>query len=437
MQLEQYEMIFHHTHDAVLTVDREGKLTGWNEEAEKLLKYEAGSMTGKGIHEIISGLEEREWVDPGRRVFHQLVRQGNRTYSLTGISVVVEQKTAGAVLILQDVKRIQDHEKKIRVKLHQKGLEAKYRFEDIIGGSPDMRDVIHLARIFARSEATVLIQGETGTGKEMFAQSIHHESGRAAGPFVAVNCGALPRNLLEAELFGYEEGAFTGARKGGKAGLFETAHGGTIFLDEIGEMPLETQVQLLRVLQEKEVRRIGSDRVIPVDIRIITATNRNLWQSVQDHLFREDLYYRLNVLNIVIPPLRERQDDMVKIGLAVYESYSGQTCEGDRIFVKGLLEDLRGYSWPGNVRELHNLIERVHVLLSQGETGAFVEKYIQTYFQKIQRTEEGRSDLEQWERERLISALKEHRLNVTEAAEALGISRSTMFRKIKKYHIQY
>lgn len=439
VQLEQYEMVFRHTHDAILAVDQEGNIAAWNEEAGKAMRHIPGPYEGKRIDEIFSNMDISELLSPEGREFSQLVHLDGTAFSATGIPIIVDRSVAGVVLILQDVKRIQDHEKRIRLKLHEKGLVAKYCFDDIIGDSPVMMENINLARMFARSEATILILGETGTGKELFAQSIHNGSRRADGPFVAVNCGALPKNLLEAELFGYEEGAFTGARKGGKAGLFEIAHGGTIFLDEIGEMPLETQVQLLRVLQEKEIRRVGSDRVIPVDIRIITATNRDLYQDVQDHMFREDLYYRLNVLNVVIPPLRDRQNDMVKIGLDIFRGYERSAEESDVWFVGKLLESLQNYSWPGNVRELHNLIERIHVLLSQGEKKDFIEKYIQSYLRVVPAKEEAEDtsgELEQWERERLLLALKENELDVTKAAEALGISRSTMFRKIKKYHIR-
>ena len=350
---------------------------------------------------------------------------------------MVDEVVAGAVLILQNVRALQDREKKVRLKLHEKGLMAKYRFEDIIGDSPVMKANIELARKFARSKATILIQGETGTGKELFAQSIHNGSKRADGPFVAVNCGALPKTLLEAELFGYEEGAFTGALKGGKAGLFEIAHGGTIFLDEIGEMPLETQVQLLRVLQEKEIRRIGSDRVIPVNIRVITATNRDLYQDVQDHLFREDLYYRLNVLQLVIPPLRERQEDMVKIGLDIYRGYSSRKGKKNDAFVEKLLRKLQSYTWPGNVRELHNMIERIHILLSQDEEEDVVEQYIYSYLRQPCEKEaepEGNS-LGDWEKEKILHLLRENNLDIEETARQLGISRSTLYRRIRKYQI--
>ena len=198
-----------------------------------------------------------------------------------------------------------------------------------------------------------MLYGETGTGKEMFAQSIHNASPRRDGPFVAINCTALNRNLLESELFGYADSSFTGARRGGKAGLFETAHGGTVFLDEIGELPLEFQAPLLRVLQEKEVRRVGDDTVIPVDIRIIGATNRNLLQLVEEGKFRRDLYYRLNVLSVLVPPLRERGDDYLEIARCIYERVLPQHTEEEETVFLRVLDRCRSYAWPGTVSYTH------------------------------------------------------------------------------------
>lgn len=459
VRLERYEMVFHHTHDAILAVDDHGCVSVWNEEAQRAMRHIEKPYAGRSISEILDGIGPEEVLQNSKQEISQLVHLGGEVFSVLRIPVVVDGMVAGAVLILQNVRTLQDREKKIRLKLHEKGLVAKYRFEDIIGDSPVMKENIELARKFARSKATILIQGETGTGKELFAQSIHNGSKRADGPFVAVNCGALPKTLLEAELFGYEEGAFTGALKGGKAGLFEVAHGGTIFLDEIGEMPLETQVQLLRVLQEKEIRRIGSDRVIPVNIRIITATNRDLYQDVQDHLFREDLYYRLNVLNLVIPPLRERQMDMVKIGMDIYRGYSQKSGRKNNEFVERMLRKLQGYAWPGNVRELHNLIERIHVLLSQNEEEDTVERYIYSYLRQPQQSGhpmdgsgrdgqsvkkptlpeeacESEQSLGDWEKKKILKLLKETNLDIDETARRLGISRSTLYRRIRKYRIE-
>lgn len=433
--LERYEMIFNYTHDAIIAVDEDGKIVVLNEEAEKIIKHVPKPYVGKTIDEILLNTNMKKVLARGKRELNQLMDINGTMVSANRIPIVVEGEVMGAVATFQDVKALQASEQKIRFKLHEKGLVAKYHFEDIIGKSEKISDIISLAKKFARSDATILLQGETGTGKELFAQSIHNASLRTRGPFVAINCGALPKNLLEAELFGYEEGAFTGAVRGGKPGLFEMAHGGTVFLDEIGEMPLETQVQLLRVLQEKEIRRIGSDRVIPVNIRVITATHRNLRQDIYEGKFREDLFYRLNVLNIVIPSLKERQEDVPLIGMDIYTGYAGKTKKEEQEFVESLLQKLKGYEWPGNVRELHNLIERVHVLLSQGEEFSFIEQYIFSYL-SIPQPEMKKEDLEEWDKMRIVEALKENNLEILRTAEALGISRGTLWRKMKKYGLQ-
>ncbi|MGI6424651.1 MAG: sigma-54 interaction domain-containing protein [Tepidanaerobacteraceae bacterium] len=250
----------------------------------------------------------------------------------------------------------------MRRELYLKGHVAQHTFEDIITCSSIMEKAISEARQFAQAEAAVVITGETGTGKELFAQSIHNTSQRKGGHFVAVNCAAVPENLLESELFGYEEGAFTGARRGGKKGLFELAHDGTIFLDEIGELPLKLQARLLRVLQEKAVIRVGGDRVIPINVRIIAATHRNLEASVKNGTFRQDLYYRLNVLRLSLPPLRERKDDIPLLIDRLLEKICNKTAKKPPLLSDAVLKIFCSYHWPGNVRELQNILERLVVL---------------------------------------------------------------------------
>src|SRR5690625_3003716 len=223
------------------------------------------------------------------------------------------------VVTYQEAESILLANNEIRSELYQRRFFAKYQFDDIISRSDKMEQLITLAKAYAISESNILIYGESGTGKELIAQSIHNESKRRTGPFIAVNCAALPENLLESELFGYEDGAFTGAKKGGKPGLFEMAHGGTIFLDEVGDITPSLQARLLRVLQEKEVRRIGGERIISVDIRVLSATNKDLLASVEDGEFRRDLYYRLNVLHLYNLPLRERVEDIEYIIDALLE----------------------------------------------------------------------------------------------------------------------
>ena len=440
IQLERYELVFNYTHDAIIAVDEKGKIDVMNQRARDIIKEKPGS--GQMIREIIPETRMPGVIASGQKELNQLMKIGGTMVSTNRIPIVVDGKIKGAVATFQDVKTLQNNEKKIRVKLSEKGLTAKYHFTDIVGSSKNMQNLIRMASKFAKSDATIMIHGETGTGKELFAQSIHNESGRKEGPFVAVNCGSLPKNILEAELFGYVEGAFTGASKGGKTGLFEMAHGGTIFLDEIGEMPLETQVQLLRVLQEKEIRRLGSDRVTPVDIRVITATNRNLPEEIRNKKFREDLYYRLNVLNLEIPPVRERKGDIQEIGTAIYRQLR-KNPEGEKA-VAQILEGLDGYNWPGNVREIHNLVERIDVLYSQGESMEFIRQYMQSYLrtnqEEVPLVEPNEKMIRQrsvfnGEKEKIEQALQENNCEMTKTAEALGISRSTLWRKIKKYEI--
>ncbi|GAB6174033.1 hypothetical protein JCM15765_35110 [Paradesulfitobacterium aromaticivorans] len=298
-----------------------------------------------------------------------------QAYGMEGVLVLSSQSTVGnALQQARDLLHLRSRERmeierRRRVVL-AKGLVSHYTFADLVGEG--LKETISIAKRFSQVDATVLIWGESGTGKELFAQSIHAESTRSSGPFVAVNCAALPENLLESELFGYEEGSFTGAKKGGKVGLFELAHQGTIFLDEIGKMPMSVQARLLRVLQTKELRRVGGERMIPVNVRVIAASNENLREAVEEGRFRDDLYYRLNVLNLRLLPLRERVRD---IPLLIHHFF-------DRLEDKlGYLprmnqefsQALQNYSWPGNVRELENVLERYAVLVGRQDTPSYLE----------------------------------------------------------------
>ncbi len=449
--LEQYKTIFDYTHDAIVAVDNDGKIEMINLRGEELVNIEGQRVIGKHIDQIIPGLKMNIVLKSKLKELNQILSINGALASANLVPIVVDDSIQGIVVTIQDMKTLQDGEIKIRLKLHQKGLVAKYTFEDIFEKSKAMSIVKYMARMFAATESTILIQGETGTGKELFAQSIHNASARAEGPFVAVNCGSLPKNLLEAELFGYESGSFTGATKSGKVGLFEMAHRGTIFLDEIGEMPLETQVQLLRVLQEKEIRRIGSEKVTPVDIRVITATNRNLMDEVECKRFREDLYYRLNVLSLELPPLRERKEDIPELGRAFCAQFIKGDHQGCQRAVFKWLSEIEDYSWPGNVRELRNLIERVCVLHSQGHEVDFIPKQMDRYRKHIE--ENGSNDVkepadlqqEDWkearglqnlEKNKILTVLEAENFALSKSAQNLGMSRSTLWRKIKKYGIK-
>lgn len=349
----------------------------------------------------------------------------------------MDEKQYGIVTILEDVEEIQETESLIRKQLNPKPLSAKYTFEKIIGSSKEIRCAIETAKNYSQTNSSVLILGETGTGKEVFAQSIHNASPRRKCPFVAVNCSALPESLLDSELFGYEEGAFTGARKGRKPGLFELAHRGTIFLDEISEMPYSLQSRLLRVLQEKEVMRIGGNRYIPVDVRIIAASNRDLLKCVENGSFREDLYYRISVLQLFLPPLKQRCED---IPLLV-QHFLEEKGYGD--IIKHLSDDfwehLCTYHWPGNIRELQNVVERFianYQNKSNNEIDfvGIVQKALypgslQTN-RHVQKTLQDQLDMVE---EKIIhEVLKQCNGNKEKAARMLGISRTTLWRKINK-----
>jgi transcriptional regulator with PAS, ATPase and Fis domain len=348
--------------DAIVAVDRDGIMTHINRTARALLGPEA--LEGLPADTILPDRDIRRAMAERREAFGNLVEVGGRSAALDVTPIVSRDSVEGAVVVLQEIGKLQDTEKKVRRQLHAKGLFAKYQFDDIAARSPAMRECLDIARYYARSVGAILIYGETGAGKERLAQSIHNGSPVRDGPFVAINCGALPPTLLESELFGYEEGAFTGAGKGGKAGLFELAHGGTIFLDEINELDVQLQGKLLRVLQEREVMRVGGIKVIPVSFRLIAASNIPLKDEMERGRIRRDLFYRLDVLDIRIPPLRERVEDIEPLFRGFVDQCAAR--DGDTgpqpEPPEELLETLESHSWPGNVRELENVAEKWTVL---------------------------------------------------------------------------
>ncbi len=312
-----------------------------------------------------------------------------------------------------------------------------FRFESILAQSHRMRSILEIAAQVARRDSTVLLTGESGTGKELLAKAIHQNSLRADKPFVTVNCGALPENLAESELFGHRKGSFTGAIAD-RAGKFESANEGTIFLDEIGELPLPLQVKLLRVIQEREVDKIGNTHPIKVNVRILAATNRNLKNLVEDSQFREDLYYRLSVVTIDVPPLRERREDIPLLTQHFVKQFSERYAIPGLSISEEALEKLAQYNWPGNVRELQNVIERVSVLTRNEKIGAGeLPPEIRSSASRIANIslklpEEG-IDLEQVEKEILLQALEKHSWNQSQAARYLNISRKTLIYRMEKF----
>ena len=324
---------------------------------------------------------------------------------------------------------------------------ARFCFDDILTRSEIMRDTIELAKAASQNKSTILIQGESGTGKEMFAQSIHNQSRYADGPFIAVNCGAIPRELVGSELFGYVEGAFTGARKGGSPGKFELAQGGTLFLDEIGDMPLEQQAALLRVLQEKQVCRLGSSKAIPIDVRVICATNRDLYSEVQKGTIRKDLYFRLNIISLRIPPLRERPEDIDLLLKHFLVQGDPQWLEHIHAIDPVVWDLLKRYSWPGNVRELQNFAERIQFAVNDYVIRPEdLPLEIQTlyYDRETDRSITPlplkqlniKQQLAEVEANQIKALLIQYNGNVSRVAEALGVSRRTVDRRIKKYGLK-
>ncbi|NLZ54697.1 MAG: sigma 54-interacting transcriptional regulator, partial [Thermoanaerobacteraceae bacterium] len=346
---EQFKAILDFTYEGIIATDADGKISLVNPAAEKILGKPKTSLLNQPAGEVLPSIALKRVQENAKPLLGELHRVGNSMVVHNLVPVVTNDETTGIVITFQDAGHLQAVENKVRRKLYLKGHVAQHTFEDIITCSTTMKKVIEQARQFAKAEAAVVVTGETGTGKEMFAQSIHNASLRKGGPFVAINCAAVPENLLESELFGYEEGAFTGARRGGKKGLFELAHDGTIFLDEIGELPLKLQARLLRVLQEKSVIRVGGDMVIPINVRIIAATHRNLEESVKNRTFRQDLYYRLNVLRLSLPPLRERKDDIPLLIDRLLEKICNRTTKTRPIITDDALRIFKSYHWPGNV----------------------------------------------------------------------------------------
>lgn len=437
---KMYQIITQSSNEGILYIDENKVVNVSNKTACNILGISGKEHTLSGPLTVFSN-EYAKVISSGEEINGELKNVGSVTISVDYTPVIDNGDVAGVVISFQNITKVQQLEVQIRRKLSSKGLYAKYNFKDIIHSSKLVKDTIEIAKRYAVSSSNIMLVGETGTGKELFAQSIHNSSERSEGPFVAVNCAALTENLLESELFGYVEGAFTGAAKKGKMGLFELAHNGTLFLDEIGEISLSMQSKLLRVLQEKEVRRIGDDKVISVDARIICATNKNLRRQVLNGVFRQDLLYRLDVLKIFIPPLRARGDDVKQI----FEFLINRICEknGQNTpdITQGALEVLQSYDFLGNIRELRNIAERVNVIRLEDnfiskedmERALFPDDVDDEIIYMVQETKKVNEDEEI---KNIKKALSESRGNQTKAAKILGVDRSTLWRKINKYGLK-
>ncbi len=436
---EEIDAILHFAHEGIVGTASDGTITVLNPVASRVLGISPEEAIGKNISDVMPDVSMERLRTSERAEVAELSRIGPTAVISSRVPIKIKDEITGAVITFQDVTRIRQLEEKVRKELKDKGHVAQYHFHHILTATDSMRELVERARKYARVDSTVLIRGETGTGKELFAQSIHNESARASFPFVAINCAAVPESLLESELFGYEEGAFTGARRGGKQGLFEQAHKGTIFLDEIGEMSITLQSRLLRVLEEREVMRVGGDRIIPIDVRVIAATHVNLLEAISSGGFREDLYYRLNKLALEVPPLRHRLADIPLFCTHFLDRYGKRHGGQAKTLTPEAVGIFQSYSWPGNVRELQSIIERLVVCV---ESGVIDSRDVQSLMHdelcgsKIEPRAavppSPVTSLDDMARDAIRRALAESGGNRSVAADALGISRATLWRKLKR-----
>ena len=418
----------------VIVLNREGKIRYINKyTAENILMISAKQSTNQCITKYIKDDKVKEFlniIDSTKSMENTEIEIKGQTYLLSINTLLsAENIFCGYMITLQDVKRIGDF-------LNDKRYDNPITFDDIIGKSSKMMEVINRAKLFALSNSSVLITGESGTGKELFARAIHNLSQRCNKPFVAINCAAIPDQLLESELFGYEGGSFTGGKKNGKIGLLEVANGGTIFLDEIGEMAPHLQAKFLRVLQEGTIRKVGGDREIPINVRVLSATNQNIEVMVKNKKFRLDLLYRINIFSVQIPPLKDRKEDL-PILIEYFINMHKRRYNKDIYSVEvKAMEKLIAYSWPGNVRELQNVMERAVALTKENQIRAkdiflsySLEENEQREFISL------KDRVEDLEKSIIIEALKNHN-SIRESARSLEVTHTLLINRMKKYNIK-
>jgi len=434
------DLILNSTSNGIIVVDKFGNVNNINQVGRQITSGLKDEVIGKPFNSLFcserTSNHETLFISELYSNNELAVKEkfGSNRYMASGTPITDEKGgETGGIIILRHVNEVDSKGSQLS------GNSAKFKFCDILGESKAITETISIAMHAAKSLSNILLHGESGTGKELFAQAIHNQSNRAAGPFVAVNCGAIPKELIGSELFGYVGGAFTGAKRDGSPGKFEMACGGTIFLDEIGDMPFEQQVALLRVLQEKRVIRIGSSKVVPVDVRIICATNKDLMKEVEKGTFRKDLYYRLNVISITVPPLRDRREDIILLAKSFIKKFAGEPgkrFDMDPEAVSCLIE----YNWPGNVRELQNVIERMVNLADEERIGIsqLPAEILNCSLSKPEPQEltigenkrERRELFAENERNRILACLGKHGGNVSSTAKELEISRNTLYRKM-------
>lgn len=450
---ETLEATFNATQDAISVVDSEGKGLLINPAYTRMTGYTEKDIIGVDCtYDLAEGESvHKEVLRTGKPVKGKKLKVGlNRKEVVAEAAPIFDKGVLkGSVAIIHDLTEINEIYKQLdQAKQIIRNLEAKYTFDDIIGSSEILMNAIEKAKIAAETPATVIIRGESGTGKELFAHAIHNDSSRKYAQFVRVNCAAISENLLESELFGYEEGAFTGASKGGKIGLFEKANGGTIFLDEIGELSLSTQAKLLRVLQEKEIIRVGGNKPVSIDVRIISATNVDLERAIENKTFRQDLYYRLNVVPINIPALREHKADIPALVKHLINKYNQEYGRNVSDVSRQALETITNYDWPGNVRELENFIGRAMINIRINEYLIDTKHLPNTLTLSKAVSEDKASVLDSpetlnladctksFEKMHIEQVLKLNGGNREETARQLGISLRTLYYKIKNLNIE-
>ncbi len=444
-----YETILDNIYNGVMITDPEGKIIFFSKTYGNFLGIDPQEAIGKDCTEVIENTRMDIVAKTGIPEIDQPHRIMGQDMVVQRIPIKMEGKVIAVYgqVMFKDVRDVQTLARKLnflesKVELYEKELESlrssKYTINHIVGKSEKINELKRLALKAAQTHAPVLIIGESGTGKELFAHAIHYASERRPYPFIRLNCAAIPKDLLEAELFGYEPGAFTGAGSKGKPGKFELAHRGSIFLDEIADLPLEMQPKLLRVLEEKEMERLGGTRLTKCDFRLITATHENLEECVEDGKFRKDLYYRLNVIPIQIPPLRERKEDIPAIVEHIIQTLNKDLGMNVTRISPEALDILENYDWPGNVRELSNILERI---LYSTDGGTIQVQHLPIFLQSMSR---GSAKLqptllrrlkEDMEREALVHAIRVSKDNKNRAAKLLGIHRTALYKKMKKLNI--
>jgi two-component system response regulator HydG len=437
----------------IFSVDAQGRFVAWNRGAERITGYLAADLLGqpcsllegancKGFAALTELMRSSQGAPSGlcQQECKVLSKDGRDVHIHGNVQLIYGEQgqIVGAVGCFMDVSSlVQAHEK---IEVLEQQAATGFAFEELVGNSEAMQQVFRQLKLAADSDVTVLLTGESGTGKELAARAIHRQSIRRNKPFMAINCAAIPAELLESELFGHAQGAFTGASRD-RAGLFEVAHGGTLFLDEIGDVSPATQVKLLRVLQEREIRRLGETTPRPVDVRLVTATNRDLMQLVNSEKLREDFYYRIHVFAIRLPPLRERRDDiplLVEHFIRQLREQGKRSPDATRIdgIARDTLDVLTSYHWPGNVRELRNAIEHASVLASGDRLGYFDLPPEVRGVANAPLVGAGLSNEQAQEKNRIEQALRQVGGNRTKAASVLGTSRVTLWKKISRYGIE-